>query len=163
MLKSPTLVTAWLFTCCLAACNAPMSPGQQLLEHARDLNVATRFGRMDVAAEHAYPATKSAFLARRSSWGGEVRVVDIDVVHVELADSEHADVRVQVAWTRMNDGLLHNTTVSQRWESAGAGKWTLRTEQREAGDVGLFGEKTARATEPVRDVHFATKSLGSTP
>jgi hypothetical protein len=159
----PRLAAAWILLGSALGCHATLTPGQELLENARDLNVATRFGRMDVAAEHAYPATKDAFLARRSLWGGEVRVVDIDVAHVELADSEHADVRVQVAWTRMDDGLLHNTTVSQRWESTREGKWSLRAEKHESGDAGLFGEQSEASGPPQRDVHFATRSLGTTP
>jgi hypothetical protein len=148
----------------LGACNAPISPGQQLLENARDMNLATRFGRMDLAAEHAAPKSKDGFLARRKLWGQNVRVVDIDVEHVELNGTDEADVRVMVSWTRMDDGLLHNTTVSQKWESASSGKWSLQSEKREAGDTGLFGEKMqAHAGGPPRDVHFATRSLGSVP
>lgn len=146
------------------SCSAPLSPGQRLLDSAREMNTASRFGRMDVAAEHAEPTSKQDFLRRRKSWGDDVRVLDIEVAQVEIKDPGHAEVRVEVAWTRMNDGLLHNTTLQQRWQNTKTGRWALHSEERTAGDWGLLGEPVpAHDTSPPRDVHFATKSLGALP
>jgi hypothetical protein len=155
----------WLLCVALSpavyACGAAISPGQQVLERARDMNTAARFGRLDLAALSTDPKTRDEFLKRRSSWGQEIRVLDVDVDNITVQDNLHVDARVQVAWTRMGDGLLHNTTVTQHWTNEHEGKWSLVSESSK-GEQGLFGEPSeASAPAPRSDVHFATRSLGA--
>jgi hypothetical protein len=146
------------------ACGAAIAPGQQVLERARDMNTATRFGRLDLASQSAAPEARAAFLERRRSWGADIRVLDVDVEGVNMKDNDHAEVRVVVGWTRMSDGLLHNTTLNQVWNNASGAKWALASEST-TGDWGLFGEGPSEdaevAPERPHDVHFATRSLGA--
>ena len=99
------------------------------------MNEASRFGRMDIAAEHAAKGTEQAFLKRRREWGNDVRVVDINVAGVEFDDQANAKVLVQVAWTHMAEGTLHTTTLKQSWEDRGDGagsrdEWQRRNPRR---------------------------------
>jgi hypothetical protein len=144
---------------CSVACLPPHAPAQQVSDVARDLNVAARFGRMDVALEHTSKEHQPEFMARRSEWGKDVRVVDIELASLELKSTEAAVVLVDVAWMRMDEGLLRSTRLEQRWENPGGG-WKLRTEERTSGDVGLLGEKVVvLRPERARDVHFPAKSI----
>lgn len=130
---------------------------------ARELNLAARFGQLDVAAEHASQRTRQTFLQRRARWGDEIRVVDVNLSGLRVHDDEHAEVQVQYAWTRMDEGVLRSTAITQFWENRDESGWRLEREQRAGGDLGLFGETAVnRYVQPRGDVHFPTRSLGST-
>lgn len=145
----------------MLGCMAHQSSGQRLLDAARELNEAARFGRMDVAAGLTAKGARLSFLERRSTWGNDIRVMDVNVANIQVDDDEHAQVVVEVAWTHLSDSTLRNTQLTQRWENIQLAGWKLAREQRTGGDGGLFGEK-ALSPHPVshRDVHFPTKSLG---
>ncbi|MEN9577142.1 MAG: hypothetical protein RJA70_151 [Pseudomonadota bacterium] len=146
----------------VSGCIGQHSSGQRLVDSARELNEASRFGRMDVAAEYAAKGAERSFLERRSSWGNDIRVVDINVAGIEPTDTENAIVLVQVAWTHMAEGTLHTTTLKQYWEERADQGWRLAREQRASGDAGLFGEaSSAPRQKPQEDVHFPSKSLGA--
>jgi hypothetical protein len=90
----------------LGACLPSQVPARQVSEVARDLNLAARFGRMDVAAEHTSEAHRQRFLESRADWGHDVRVVDIELAQLDVPDSERAEVVVDVSWVRVDEGLL---------------------------------------------------------
>ncbi len=148
----------------LSGCMGHQTSSQRLLESARELNLAARFGRLDLAAEHASNSSRKTFLERRSSWGGEIRVVDVNVGNLQVQDDEHAEIVVEYAWTRMDEGVLRTTAVKQYWENPEQAGWRLEREQQAAGDRGLFGERAVdHYVRPTGDVHFPSKSLGVTP
>jgi hypothetical protein len=142
----------------LAACMPSQVPAREVSEVARDLNLATRFGRMDVAAEHTSDAHRKHFLESRADWGSEVRVVDIELAQLEVPDSETAEVVVDVSWVRIDEGLLRSTRIRQNWQNPGGG-WQLSGEERIAGDFGLLGENVTILRPEVRDAHFPTKTI----
>jgi hypothetical protein len=144
---------------CSVACIPPQAPAQQVSDVARDLNVAARFGRMDVALEHTSEEHQPKFMATRSDWGKEVRVLDVELARLELKSTEAAVLLVDVAWMRMNEGIMHSTRLEQRWENPGGG-WKLSSEERASGDVGLLGENVVvLKPERPRDVHFPAKTI----
>lgn len=148
----------WLLASSLA-CIPPQAPSQAVSDVARDLNLATRFGRMDVALEHTSSEHQSAFLEKRASWGTQIRVVDVELSQLKLSSTEAAEVFVDVAWVRMNEGTLRSTRLRQHWENPGGG-WKLSREERVAGDVGLLGESVVvLQPEGRRDVHFPVKTI----
>jgi hypothetical protein len=142
---------------------AASSPAAQLSDAANDLNSAARFGRTDLALEQTTPEFRDTFLLTRQAWGGEIRIVDMNVTSIQLGEDDSADVLVSVAWTRMSESTLKTTVVSQSWQNARKGGWQLSRERRVDGDPGLFGEPRPlpRAAAPRRDVHYPSKSLGS--
>jgi hypothetical protein len=144
-----------------AACLAPAPAAERATDAARELNVAARFGRMDVALSRTTGSVRENFIRRRSEWGREIRVVDVELAGMSLPDSEHAIVEVDYAWMRMSEGILRTTRVAQHWRDGGGG-WRLEREQRAAGDLGLFGEAVQVEKPPRRDVQFATKVIGGT-
>jgi len=143
----------------LGACFAPPTQSQRVTDAARELNVAARFGRMDLAAGHASRAARKHFLERRAQWGNRIRVVDVALASLAMGEgNETAHVHVDIAWVRIDEGSLRSTRVAQLWRERD-GVWQLTREKRAAGDIGLFGEavKISRSVSP--DVHFASKTI----
>lgn len=142
-----------------AGCMRPPPPAEGASNAARELNVNSRFGEISGVLSMTAPAMREEFLNRRSTWGKDVRVVDVELAGLVVSDAEHADVTVDFSWTRTDEGTLRSTRVLQNWEST-QGSWLLVRERRVAGDLGLFGEPTAPLTsEPRPDVQFATKVI----
>lgn len=138
----------------------PPSASQRLNYAATDLNDAARFGRMDVAADLTSPDEQGEFAKRRLQWGRNVRVVGVQLAGIEMGDKENADVTVEIAWTRMDEGTLRSTQIRQAWQDQPGAGWVLVKEKRLDGDLGLFGEEVVELPrEPVRDVHFPTKTI----
>ena len=151
---------AWLVPVWLAACVPIGAPFQEVSELARDVNLATRFGRMDIAFEHTSDAHRKEFLRKRADWGTEIRILDVEMSGVELKTPESAEATVDVSWVRMNEGLLRSTRVKQAWQNEGGG-WLLNSEERQSGDVGLLGERVVvMHPDAPKDVHFPVKTLG---
>ncbi|HET9932139.1 MAG TPA: hypothetical protein VFQ35_15655 [Polyangiaceae bacterium] len=142
------------------ACLAPPAASERATDAARSLNVAARFGRMDVALGLTSDAVRKTFLEHRASWGKDLRVLDVELVGFEMAASDRAKVEVEYAWSRLNESLLRSTRVTQEWRDAGGG-FRLVREKRSSGDLGLFGEALPAQVEPSprRDAQFATKVI----
>jgi len=149
----------WLTTA-VTGCFAPMSPVQRVSDSARDLNVATRFGKMDLVASHVDPSFRSDFMARRAQWGRDLRLVDLELAGIQVQDSTHALVLIDVSWVPLRDGILRGTRVEQRWRDDGRG-WKVIGEQRQGGDTGLFGELLVPQNRPHPDVHLPSRTIGA--
>ncbi len=134
-------------------------------EAATELNVNTRFGRMELAAEHVAPAAREAFLTRRKAWGGNVRVADYELAGFAMKGDSDAEMLVKVAWYRVDQGDLRVTTLKQKWHDF-RGDWRLVDESRADGDVGLIGEPVpapaaeARGKAASKSAQFPTIRLG---
>jgi hypothetical protein len=151
-------ILVWLVVGTLGACMPSQVPAREVSDVARDLNIATRFGRMDVAAEHTADAHRQRFLDSRAGWGTELRVVDVELSRMQVPDAETAEVIVDVSWVRMDEGLLRSTQIRQNWENPGGG-WRLSAERRISGDVGLLGENVVVLRPETRDARFPTKII----
>jgi hypothetical protein len=153
------ILRLWLALGCLGGCMPIGAPSQQISDIARDVNVATRFGRMDVAMEHLSDANRAEFIRTHADWGKDIRVLDVEVSQLELKTPDSAEVLVDVNWVRMDEGQLRSTRVKQHWVNAGQ-DWQIDSEERTSGDMGLLGENVVvlRPDAP-RDVHFPVKTL----
>lgn len=148
-----TLSFAW------ASCVTPPPPAERASDAARQLNVASRFGELASVIDMTAPRIRDRFQARRADWGKDVRVVDVELASLDLADARHAKVMVDFSWTRADEGTLRATRVLQEWEAAD-GPWLLVREKRVSGDIGLFGERVAmQEAAPRPDVQFPTKVI----
>jgi hypothetical protein len=145
----------------VSGCFAPPPPSQRVAEVAREVNTAARFGRMDVALEHTSDGLRSHFAKHRQAWGGDVRVLDVELSALSMKDTENATVVVDFQWMRVDEDTLRMTRVEQSWRGATQDHgWTLVRERRVGGDIGLFGEPVARLEAPPRDdVQFPSKTI----
>lgn len=148
-----------LFASAFLACIPPQAPAQRVSEVARDFNIATRFGRMDVAMEHTARDHQQRFVQQRADWGRDVRVLDVELADLSLTSSDRAEVLVDVSWIRVDENWVRSTRLKQRWENPGGG-WKLNGEERASGDIGLLGESVV-VLQPngPRDVHFPVKTI----
>lgn len=146
----------------LAGCTPSRSPTQRVADVAREVNLAARFGQIDVALEHTSEGARRSFVARRAQWGDSVRVLDFELADLAMPDTENATVVIDIQWARIDEEILRRTRVEQTWRGGIADNgWMLVRERRIGGDLGLFGERLAGSeprTEP-RDVQFATKVI----
>lgn len=156
-----TIRLAFLAGLAALGCVSP-PPSQRVADVAREINLAARFGRMDLALEHTATGARRHFSAHRSQWGGPVRVLDMELAGLSMQDAENAVVLVDFQWTRLDESTMHSTRIEQTWRGGSEDHgWTLVRERRIAGDLGLFGERVARAEPEERhdDVQFATKTI----
>ena len=121
----------------LGACVPPPGPMEKLTNAAYDMNTATRFGRMDIAASHVVSHAQRDFMARHREWGGDLRIVDVELNGVRLVTPETAAVSLKVSWHRLATSEISTSVVSQKWTSTGDG-WKLTVEGRSGGAPGLF-------------------------
>ena len=142
----------------LGACMMPPPASEKATDAARECNVAARFGRIDIAAGLAASGARDGFIKRRALWGGDIRVVDVELGGLSMPDSSHAIFQVDYAWMRTDEDTLRSTRVAQNWSSTKGG-WTLESEKRVAGDVGLFGEHVDVLRPAQHDTQFATKVI----
>jgi len=142
----------------LGACVMPPSASEKASEAARELNLSARFGNMDGAAAKASSEARADFLQRHAQWGGEIRIVDVELAGMSMPDSDHAVFQVDYSWMRTDESTMRTTRVTQRWTSLN-GPWAMESEERAAGDVGLFGEHVEVLRPVQRDAQFATKVI----
>ena len=157
----PAAVLAFASSIFLLGC-PHQSPPARAQEAATELNVNTRFGRMELAAERVAPAAREAFLSRRRAWGGNIRVADYEMASFRMKGESDAEMVVKVAWYRIDEGDLHVTMLKQNWHDF-RGEWRLVDEHRAEGAGGLIGEpipaeQTARTSS--KKAHFPTIRLG---
>jgi hypothetical protein len=152
--------SVFALACALALTACPMPPpaSERATDAAREANVAARFGRIDIAVGSTAPAARDEFLRRRAAWGGDIRIVDVELGGLSMPDSDHAIFEVDYAWMRADEDSLRSTRITQRWTSS-KGSWVLESEKRAAGDIGLFGERVEVLRPPQRDAQFATKVI----
>jgi hypothetical protein len=143
----PWIVVAGLLL--LSACLAPPGPMERLSYSAYELNNATRFGRMDVAVALVAAEAQDDFMRRHAKWGGEVRVVDVELAGLRLLTKETAEVRLAVRWHRIDESTMRVSAVSQKW-MMGKDHWQLAEELRTGGSPGLFAVARQQQDEAVR-------------
>jgi hypothetical protein len=118
----------------------PPSGAAQAQEAAQELNVNTRFGRMEMAIERVAVKEREAWLATHKAWGGKIHIADVEMAGVKAKGDEEAEVIVRVAWYLAEQLELRSTTLKQHWKDVN-GDMMLVGETRIDGDLGLLGEK----------------------
>ncbi|HET9954071.1 MAG TPA: hypothetical protein VFQ61_06190 [Polyangiaceae bacterium] len=145
----------------LGGCVLPPSASERAADAAREVNVASRFGRMDRAMELTSTGLRSSFLQHRAAWGKDIRIFDVELVALQLPSKDRALAEVEYSWTRTRETELRSTRVAQEFHDPGGG-FRLVRERRIAGDKGLFAEPGAGPSSSAKasgDVQFATKVI----
>lgn len=169
MRTRPALALALLLGSSVALLGCPLggqSKPARAQEAAQELNLNTRFGRMELAAERVAPKARETFFNNHKAWGGNVRVADWELAGLRMSGDDEAETTVRIAWYKANEGDLHVTTLRQKWKDM-KGDWKLTDETRVDGEAGLFGEKVTAPAEPgtpggpPKRTQFPTIRLGS--
>jgi len=141
------LALALACTGCMAL---PPSSMERLNQTAYELNAATRFGRMDIAADAVIAEAKTDFGKRHRAWGRDVRIVDLEIEGVQMLTSDAAEVDLVVSWHRIDDPTIQTTSIAQRWTQTSS-DWKLAEETVASGAKGIFppkGDKKAGKPAP---------------
>jgi hypothetical protein len=141
----------------LGACVANPA-ATQVTDNARDLNLALRFGRTDVAISLTDEAARQAFRERHAQWGHGIQIMDYEIVSMAMPTPMEAEVQVDYQWSRADESTLRTTRLAQTWANGEQG-WRLTRERRVAGDVGLFGEVMPLSQGPREDRHFPSRTI----
>lgn len=158
MRKAFWLLSVPLLGLALSGCMSPPSPAERVTDAAMALNLAARFGQMDVAVARTKKAQRADFMKRHAAWGQTLRIVDVEMASLTLPESDRAVVLVDYAWVRNDEGTMRATRVEQHWKDDAG--WHLVRERRIAGDIGLLGEPMPeRAKVAAPDRHFATRTI----
>jgi hypothetical protein len=141
----------------LGGCMTPPSPAERVTDAAMELNLAARFGQLDVAVGRTAKSARPDFMKRHAAWGQSLRIVDVEMASLQLPESDRAVVLVDYAWIRHTEGTMRATRVEQTWKDDAG--WHLVREKRVAGDLGLLGEPVPDAPPAAPDKHFATRTI----
>lgn len=140
-------------------CLTAQSRAARLQEAASNLNMATRFGRLDIASELVDDKSQPDFTKHHAGWGRGVRLVDLELQGMQLKDKDNAVVFVTVGWQRPDEQELRVTQLVQTWGFGPKG-WKLTREERAGGDIGLLGEPiTVVRPETQGDVQFRSLTI----
>src|SRR5688572_7252454 len=90
----------------LAGCMTPPSPAERVTDAAMELNLAARFGQLDVAVARTKKTLRADFMKRHAAWGQTLRIVDVEMASLTLPESDSAVVLVDYAWIRNNEGTM---------------------------------------------------------
>ncbi len=145
----------------LAACAMPPTGVQRAQQVAQEFNTDSRFGRSDLVLGRVDPDERDEYSAHHKAWGTAVRVADIEMMGMKPHGDADVDVFIHVAWYRMNEQELKQTTLKQHWHSK-TDAWLLTSESRLDGDPGLIGEPVVQQapTEARPPTQFPTIHIG---
>jgi hypothetical protein len=160
----------------LTGCIAPPTSADRLTDAAYEMNMATRFGRMDVALSYIGPKARKQFVATHAPWGRAIRIADLEFAGVDMPNKDEATVLVHVSWQRIDESTLRTTSILQTWKELEDSGWLIVDEKRVGGDSGLVDapgsalheERTIAAdvegeAEPVGEVARASAGVERIP
>lgn len=121
----------------LVGCITPPTSADRLTDAAYEMNMATRFGRMDVALSYIGDKARKQFVASHAPWGRAIRIADLEFAGVDMPSKEEATVLVHVSWQRIDESTLRTTSILQTWKEIEGSGWLIVEEKRVSGDSGL--------------------------
>lgn len=121
----------------LVGCITPPTSADRLTDAAYEMNMATRFGRMDVALSYIGDKARKQFVASHAPWGRAIRIADLEFAGVDMPNKEEATVLVHVSWQRIDESTLRTTSILQTWKEIEGSGWLIVEEKRVSGDSGL--------------------------
>lgn len=128
---------------------ASLTPQSRFAESTSTLNDSTRWGRVDAALTQVSPKYVDKFVARHAQWGGAISIADYDIVNMQIAEDRKAAMsEVALSWYMTGGVVLHQSTITQRWETD-HGKFRLVDEVVRSGDPRVFAveeEETVTAS-----------------
>jgi hypothetical protein len=131
----------------VSACAMPPTGVQRAQQTAQEFNLDSRFGRSELVLTRVEEGSRDEYAAHHKAWGTAIRVADIEMAGMKPHGDADVDVFVHVAWFRMNEQDLKQTTIKQHWHSK-TDAWLLTTEERADGDPGLLGEPVVQQGPP---------------
>ncbi len=121
----------------MVGCMPPQTPTDKLTDSAWSMVEAARFGRMDIMISSVQPAQQEAYADAHAEWGGNIRILDIEYGGAKLVKADKAVVLMTVAWQRLDESSLRQSSVKQTW-TLGGDRWLISEEVISGGDKELL-------------------------
>lgn len=155
---TPKLLAVALLGLALGAgCMPPQMPADKLTDSAYSVVEAARFGRMDIVINTVDPTKQEAYADAHAAWGGDIRILDIEYGGARLTAPGKAVVLMNVAWQRLDESFLRNSSIKQTWR-LGGDRWMISEEVVASGDKKLLAEPL-----PKDDAAAATAGASGAP
>ena len=124
-----------------------ISPTRKLNESIRDMNDASRWGRIDLAVQFVEPTYQASFLKARYRWGRQFRIADTELIRLDIdSEQDQAIAFMAISWYSIDQMTLHNTVVRQVWKEHD-GHYLMIAEAVFEGDALLMQGPTKTVTE----------------
>lgn len=124
-----------------------ISPTRKLNDSIRDLNDASRWGRIDLAVQYVEPTYQTTFLKARHRWGRQLRIADTELVRLDInSEQDQAIALMAISWYRMDQMTLRYTVVRQVWIE-NDGHYLLSAEAVSEGDALLMQTPSESVTK----------------
>ncbi len=134
-----------------------ISPTRKLNDSIRDMNDASRWGRIDLAVQYVEPTFQATFLKARHRWGRQFRIADTELVRLDIdSEQEQAIAFMAISWYRIDQMTLHYTIVRQVWKEHD-GHYLMSAEAVSEGDALLMQGPSKAVTQA------GTKTIASAP
>jgi hypothetical protein len=132
-------------------------PGKKLSDAVTEMNKATRWGQVGMAAGMVDPSYREKFVQNHAHWGNEVQLADSEVLQIEMQPGgESAIAMISYEWYMTEAMTLHQSVVRQRWSQAGEG-YALISELVVQGDGRIFSLQAPEAKPvPMSDPMFGS-------
>jgi len=115
------------------------SPQARAMDAVQELNDHSRWGRAHAAMPNVKTSYQKRFLQRRSQWGRDVQIADVEIQNMQLIDDNDGAVSVvDVSWYLLSSMQLEHTWIKQKWTREGE-SFLLASEQVMQGDDAIFG------------------------
>jgi hypothetical protein len=103
------------------------------MESVVTYNEGIRWDRLATAASRVPVAEREDFIDLREELAENLRIADWEVVQVKRVGDSRAKVSVKYTWYLDDEGIVHETQTSQKWERR-AKAWVLVAEEFARGD-----------------------------
>jgi len=134
-----------------------ISPTRKLNDSIRDLNDASRWGRIDLAVPYVEPTYQANFLKARHRWGRQLRIADTELVRLDInSEQDQAIALMAISWYRIDQMTLRHTVVRQVWIEQD-GHYLLSAEAVSEGDALLM------QTPPKAVIKAGVKTINGSP
>lgn len=135
------MVRCALMVCFVLGCGCFMqnaSPQARATDAVQELNDHSRWGRAHAAIANVKTSYQKQFLQRRSQWGRDVQIGDVEIQGMQLVnDNDGAVSVVDVSWYLLSSMQLEHTLIKQHWTRDGE-SFLLASEDVMEGDDAIF-------------------------
>jgi hypothetical protein len=155
-----------------ALCSGCLSATQRreddLIKEAREFNDDLRWARWESMVTSMPGEDKQPFMSRVDLAGKDLVMGDFEVKSIRFdGGSQAATVSVDLEWYKKSDPTVRSTSLEQRWETRGGGRWLMVKQRRARGDrfplvtepVGKPASPPKAATPPAADEPEVTSTV----
>ncbi len=127
MIKKTCLIVLFFVT----SCALYQTRGDKLKEAVFYFNEGVRWGRLDDVLARLDPEIEEHFLEMHKDFGNLLKVENCEVVNTTYdKEKGEAEIGIKITWYRVDEMVLRETVVLQKWEDRKSHWWMVSEEYR---------------------------------